>query len=172
MLYRNRSQYKDTSQLSQLRHLWQSKVVKAKTHNSFRPVMSKENNRRASEQMLLSIEARGRNVLHSLRVHSCASMFNICSEYMSAARMCLYSRPAPPVRPVRPWLYRFSRREEKKRRKKKKKRRKKKKEALRSRTYRLEWPGDESNAARIIQYICGSLLQLDVKWPCTILTST
>ena len=55
-----------------------------------------------SEQMLLSIEAqlcthrrltrtlciateeglRGRNVLHSLRVHSCASMLNnICSEY-------------------------------------------------------------------------------------------
>ena len=159
MLYRNRSQYKDTSQLSQLRHLWQSKVEKAKTHNSFRPVMSKENNRRASEQMLLSIEACGRNVLHSLRVHSCASMLNICSDYMSAARMCLYSRPAPPVRPVRPWPYRFSRREKKKEEKKKEK----KKEALRSRTYRLEWPGDESNTARIIQYICGSLLQLDVK---------
>ena len=130
MLYRNRSQYKDTSQLSQLRHLWQSKVEKAKTHNSFRPVMSKENNRRASEQMLLSIEARGRNVLHSLRVHSCASMLNICSEYMSAARMCLYSRPAPPVRPVRPWPYRFSRREkkeEKKGRKKKKGKKRRKK---------------------------------------------
>ena len=36
---------------------------------------------------------RGRNVLHSLRVHSCASMLNnICSESMSAARMCLYSK--------------------------------------------------------------------------------
>ena len=34
----------------------------------------------------------GRNVLHSLRVHSCASMLNnICSESMSAARMSLYS---------------------------------------------------------------------------------
>ena len=41
--------------------------------------------------MLLS-GLRGRNVLHSLRVHSCASMLNnICSESMSAARMCLYS---------------------------------------------------------------------------------
>ena len=80
-----------------------------------------------SEQMLLSIEAqlctcrecktfrtrrpssvamhkvfvrriRGRNILHSLRVYSCASMLstcasmlNICSETMSAARMSLYS---------------------------------------------------------------------------------
>ena len=34
----------------------------------------------------------GRNVLHSLRVHSCALMLNnICSESMSAARMSLYS---------------------------------------------------------------------------------
>ena len=37
-------------------------------------------------------DLRGRNVLHSLRVHSCASMLNnICSESMSAARMSLYS---------------------------------------------------------------------------------
>ena len=60
-----------------------------------------------SEQMLLSIEAqlctriecktfRPRRpssvAMHSIRVHSCASMLNnICSESMSAARMCLYS---------------------------------------------------------------------------------
>ena len=35
----------------------------------------------------------GRNVLHSLRVHSYASMLNICSESMSTARMSLYSTP-------------------------------------------------------------------------------
>ena len=34
----------------------------------------------------------GHNILHSLRVHSCASMLNnICSESMSTARMRLYS---------------------------------------------------------------------------------
>ena len=38
---------------------------------------------------------RGRNVMHSLRVHSCASMLNnICSESMSAARMSLYFKVA------------------------------------------------------------------------------
>ena len=45
----------------------------------------------------------------------------------------------------------------------KKKRRKKKHCGVEPSTYRLEWPGDESNVARIIQYICGSLLQLVVK---------
>ena len=56
-----------------------------------------------SEQMLMSIEAqlctriatdeglRGRNVLHSLCVHSCASMLNICSESLKML-FCLCCR--------------------------------------------------------------------------------
>ena len=53
---------------------------------------------------------------------------------------------AGPAPPVRPWPYRFSRKEKRKRKKSERKKKRCGVEPSDEKT--LEWPGDESNAAR------------------------